>query len=234
MFFWFELKVRKHHVSKWSIHLSLPRKHAKEYCLVIKCGIPNTIFGDTKVYHYKPVIYVLPLHMLTLHMSSQLHGHTRHEICNLWGIYALLWRHKWRDDISSHQPHDCLLNRSFRRRSKKTSKLRVTGICAGNSQVIGEFPAQMASNAENVSIWWRHHGWPEGKGKYCGVLMFSLMLSWTTRWAKKRGAVIYDAFTLLWSRCNVLGRNGYLISDFIEFYSTRATCHKVTRSPGHS
>ena len=21
----------------------------------------------------------------------------------------------------------------------------------------GEFPAQMASNAENVSIWWRHH-----------------------------------------------------------------------------
>ena len=22
----------------------------------------------------------------------------------------------------------------------------------------GEFPTQMASNAENVSIWWRHHG----------------------------------------------------------------------------
>ena len=30
---------------------------------------------------------------------------------------------------------------------------------AGNSPVIGEFPAQMASNAENVSIWWRHHDW---------------------------------------------------------------------------
>ena len=27
----------------------------------------------------------------------------------------------------------------------------------GNSPVIGEFPAQMTSNAENVSIWWRHH-----------------------------------------------------------------------------
>ena len=37
------------------------------------------------------------------------------------------------------------------------SKLRVTGLCAGNSPVTGEFPAQMASNAENVSIWWRHH-----------------------------------------------------------------------------
>ena len=39
----------------------------------------------------------------------------------------------------------------------KTSKLRVTGLCAGNSPVTGEFPAQMASNVENVSIWWRHH-----------------------------------------------------------------------------
>ena len=42
-------------------------------------------------------------------------------------------------------------------RSKKTAKLRVTGLCAGNSPVTGEFPAQRASNAENVSIWWRHH-----------------------------------------------------------------------------
>ena len=25
--------------------------------------------------------------------------------------------------------------------------------------VTGEFPAQMASNTENVSIWWRHHDW---------------------------------------------------------------------------
>ena len=51
-----------------------------------------------------------------------------------------------------------LLNRLFRRRTKKTSKPRVTGLCVGNSPVTGEFPAQMASNAENVSIWWRHHG----------------------------------------------------------------------------
>ena len=46
---------------------------------------------------------------------------------------------------------------SFGRRSKKTSKLRDTGLCAGNSPGIGEFPTQMAGNAENVSIWWRHH-----------------------------------------------------------------------------
>ena len=58
---------------------------------------------------------------------------------------------------SNHQPHYCLLNRLFRRRSKKTSKLRVTGRFVGNSPVTGEFPAKMASKAENVSIWWRHH-----------------------------------------------------------------------------
>ena len=43
-----------------------------------------------------------------------------------------------------------------RRKSQKTSKLRVTGLCEGNSPVTGEFPTQGASNAENVSIWWRN------------------------------------------------------------------------------
>ena len=71
--------------------------------------------------------------------------------------YTIQWRHNGRESVSNHQPHDCLLNRLFRRRSKRTSKLRVTGLCAGNSPVTGEFPAQRASNAENVSIWWRHH-----------------------------------------------------------------------------
>ena len=72
-------------------------------------------------------------------------------------IYPLHWRHNGNDSVSNHHPHDCSLNRLFRRRSKKISKLRVTGLCAGNSQETDEFPAQMASNAENVSIWLRHH-----------------------------------------------------------------------------
>ena len=40
---------------------------------------------------------------------------------------------------------------------RKTSKLRVTGLCEGNSPMTGDFPAQRDRNAENVSIWWRHH-----------------------------------------------------------------------------
>ena len=46
----------------------------------------------------------------------------------------------------------CLLNRLFMRISNKTSKLRVTGVCEGNSPMTDDFPAQRASNAENVSI----------------------------------------------------------------------------------
>ena len=69
----------------------------------------------------------------------------------------LRWRHNGHDAVSNHQPHDCLLNRFFGRRTELTSKPRVTGLCVGNSPGTGEFPAQMASNAENVSIWWRHH-----------------------------------------------------------------------------
>ena len=85
----------------------------------------------------------LPEPMLTYHQHDPL---------------ALHWRHNDHDGVSNHQPHGCLLNRLFRRRSKKTSKLRVTGLCVGNSPVTGEFPAQMASNAENASIWRRYQG----------------------------------------------------------------------------
>ena len=74
----------------------------------------------------------------------------------IW-LFTLRWRHNGCDGVSNHQPRNCLLNRLFRRRSTKPSKLRVTGLCVRNSPGTGEFPAQMASNAENVSIWWRHH-----------------------------------------------------------------------------
>ena len=58
---------------------------------------------------------------------------------NLWmallllPVWSLRWRHNDQAGVSNHQPHGCLLNRLFRHRSKKTSKLRVTGLCAGNS-----------------------------------------------------------------------------------------------------
>ena len=85
-------------------------------------------------------------------------------VCCQIGLTPLHWRHNGCDSVSNHQPHHHLLNRLFRRRTKETSKLRVTGLCVGNSPETGEFPAQMASNAENVSIWWRYHAISQGGG----------------------------------------------------------------------
>ena len=82
---------------------------------------------------------------------------------------AFVWRiHQWPVNSPHKWPVSVV---SLQWRHKKTSKLRVTGLCEGNSSVTGEFPAQKASNAENisilrrrrrsnvenVSIWWRHH-----------------------------------------------------------------------------
>ena len=94
------------------------------------------------------------LHMYKLPLTTIKHVH-----------YSLQWHHNKHDGVSNHQPHECLLNCLFRRRSKKASKLRVTGLCAGNSPVTGEFPAQTTNYTENISIWWRHHAktyhsWP--------------------------------------------------------------------------
>ena len=75
--------------------------------------------------------------------------------------YRFLWknissplqlRHSERDDVSNHRRFDCLLIGLFRRRSKRTSKLH-----KGESTGDQWFPSQKASNAESVSIWWRHH-----------------------------------------------------------------------------
>ena len=50
-------------------------------------------------------------------------------------LNILQWRYNEHDGVSNHQAHDCLFNRLFRRRLQKTSKLRVTGLCARNSPV---------------------------------------------------------------------------------------------------
>ena len=79
-------------------------------------------------------------------------------------VRPLPWRHNERDDVSNHRHFDCLLNHLFRRRSKKTSKLRVTGLCEGNHR--SPVPSQRASNTENVSIWWRHNIWSQNQRKW--------------------------------------------------------------------
>ena len=78
-------------------------------------------------------------------ISETTHGHG----------FPLKWRHNKHNGVSNHRRLGCILKPLFRRRSKKPSKLRVTGLWEGNSPVTGEFPVQRASNVENIPIWWR-------------------------------------------------------------------------------
>ena len=114
-----------------------------------------------------------------------------------WLFHLILrWRHNEHDGVLNHQRLDCLLNCFSGRRSKETSKLRVTGLCEGNLPVTGEFPAQRSSNAENVSIWWRHHD-----------ITVSFCLSMKQSWHLSRinSLVPGDAFI-----CNTISDNGLL------------------------
>ena len=64
-------------------------------------------------------------------------------------LYALCWGHNGHDGVSKHHTQNCLLKRLFRCRSKKTSKLRITGLCEGNSPVTSEFPAKKPEMQKN-------------------------------------------------------------------------------------
>ena len=99
-------------------------------------------------------------------------------------MMSLRWRHDGRDGVSNHQPHDCLHNRVFRRRSKEISKLHDTALCEGNSPKTSEFSAQKANIAENVSIWWRHH-------------LKAFHLECTYAWQCKKSSEMFDYQALL-------------------------------------
>ena len=125
----------------------------------------NREAGDLRRHrgHYDVTVMVNAVTVVTLAPCAKNILTVQDELLLALSNESLQWRHDGYAGVSNHQPHDCLLNRLFRHRSKKTSKLRVTGLCEGNSPVTGEFPAQKASNAENVSIWWRHNVKPASR-----------------------------------------------------------------------
>ena len=59
------------------------------------------------------------------------HVDKRGPSCKVHPTNTSRWRHNGRDAVSNHQRLYCLLSCLFRHRSKKTLKLRVTGLCAG-------------------------------------------------------------------------------------------------------
>ena len=121
--------------------------------------------------------------------------------CDWWWLqHSLQWRHNGHDGVSNHQPYNCLLNHLLRHWSKKTSKLRVTGLCLGNSPVTSEFPAQMASTAENVSIWWHRHATSVPLPPAILTSVFTIMRSLHCGWWQGSVRQIYrNGF---WSVCH--------------------------------
>ena len=82
---------------------------------------------------------------------STINHHMIYYLCHL-----LQGPHNERHGVSNHQQIDWLLKHLFRRTWKKTSKLRVNGLC---EESISDrwIHLTKTSNAENVSIWWRYH-----------------------------------------------------------------------------
>ena len=97
---------------------------------------------------------------------------------------------------------------------RKHAKLRVTGLCAGNSPVIGEYPAQRATNTEIVSILWRHHGnerkswsWGKGEGTHFVMTPESIVLTGDTYISKSFHIAIYWKIIIATSNSELTGLN---------------------------
>ena len=100
---------------------------------IISGHLPLKSSSDISSSHFVCVLHVCVFHCHVTLLTSNL-------LCLKWEdsiewsvtryeYTALRWRHNDHAGVSNHQPHGCLLNRLFRRKSKKTSKLRVTGLC---------------------------------------------------------------------------------------------------------
>ena len=114
-------------------------------------------FIHKMVYHRKDIISFGTTHGWN---TSNVHASTIKLKLNVLIMpLSLQWRQNWCNGASNHRHLDCSLKRLYRRRSKKTPKLCITGRCEGNPSVKGGFPSQKACSTKYVSIWWHHHDW---------------------------------------------------------------------------
>ena len=152
----------RHWPFEWGIHRSpVNSPHKGQWrgafmfsfiCAWINRGLNNREAGDLRHYraHYDviamplSVFQLLYLHCMICYICMFCSYVFYRKCLYRRGVTKgpLHWRHNELDGVSDHQPHDCLLTCLFRHRSNKTSKIRVTGLCEGNSPGTGEFPAQ--------------------------------------------------------------------------------------------
>ena len=173
-----------------------------------------TVFCSNRIYRY-----TLQSEKKLRHFSDGIQMRFRESKCWYFDLHAtqaslfirtLQWRHNGRESVSNHQLHDLLLNRLFRRRSRKT-KLRVTGLSAGKSPGIGEFPAQMSRIAEkfpfdDVTMGESDHK-PALFTKYDCALFEPMMTKMTTKSQEVVSSLYHGWCTVYWCYRNMIRSN---------------------------
>ena len=119
-----------------------------------KCPIARSFTGELILYVAETYLSICKKWYIDNLLSAYIIPFSEWALCNSWrpgdayiriidpAIIALEWRYNERHCVSNHRRFDCLLNRLFRRRTRKTPKPRFPGLCEGNSLVTGEFPSQ--------------------------------------------------------------------------------------------
>ena len=119
----FTFHIRMHLLSTWRMWYEVfTYKWSRSVPVICHWCVDTDSYAGGLVYLYR--IY----HATSVHYRGA--WITKRKSCS---VPSLQWRHSGRDSVSNHQPHDCLINRLFRRRSNQTSKFRVTGLCVGKS-----------------------------------------------------------------------------------------------------
>ena len=144
--------------------------------LYISLTVIRSSMSDCNDVTYKKHIYKSSVYKLNCHFafaSSATKTKLLQTYCSAWygsqnwqcntesvcDFDPLRWRHNDHAGVSNHQPHGCLLNRLFRRKSKKTSTLRVTGLCAGNSPEISRTNGQLRGKCFHLMTSSCHTEW---------------------------------------------------------------------------
>ena len=95
----------------------------------------------------------------------------------------------------------------------------------GNSPATGEFPAQMASNAENVSIWWRHHVILYCSSNWVHAITEQLHLRWSITFKREKQSTAVN-----WpncDNCNMHFWHNHEITPNCEFYNYLRSCYVI-------
>ena len=106
-------------------------------CAWIKKWVSNREAGDLRHHraHYDIIVMRIQCIIVNIHDP---YGWAGWAPLTPDSVLTLQWRHNGHDGVSNHHPHDCLLSRLLRRRSKKISKLRVTGLVWGIPRTKGQ------------------------------------------------------------------------------------------------